>query len=487
MRSDIILVANEGQVIPSTLGQKVVEDFDSCLGVAYVNDGKMVCETQAAGVTLEDFEGHQKDFSASTRVYQFAESSDPVKEEDLQPFILLTEGDDKVVAAIIAGRFDIENDGQMSDAYVLSETLLKEKLSDLWTLCDKDIGKLAARMTSGSFKKDMELLCKPFKATIVFMLNTGKVIKYSYSDDQADTTWGYTSSSLGIKEGIFPGEEKPSALGKKRFGIKASTPATVPAQALAPAVAPAAPAPSPQEQKPAVAPSPPIAEVVNKGPTANDLKASTALSPQEVVWVVPHEHMKLHKVEEWYRKRNNGIVPENYKQRPPIKMSAETARRQGSVKIVPEPTTKTGGYKAFEDAAKAIAPKIAASTPTPPPSLEVIPVYSKENIKKVGDLIQANKQIMDPVDWEKLENKYPSFEKAHALTPDDTARFPLKLRVEIARADPLQVAHVWSNLDHQRHILARKVLALEEELAKLKPKEPAVAAEPQKKTIGIRR
>lgn len=475
MRQDIILVANEGQTIPSTLADKAIKEHPNAMGVAYVSkeDG-LFAGAETAGIALKDFEEHQKDFIVLDRIYHFAKVAEGgmVKNEDLQPFVVLKTGEVKQVVAFIEGRFDVENDGQFTDGYVVAETILKDRFEEYWEICGQDIGKLSERMKGKAFAGEMERLCKPFKSSIVYLLSNGEVSIHSKSETKAEAPWGFTTSMLGLKEGIFPAAAaeapKPvSALGTRVGALnkRVEAPAPAPSVSAGPAVTKVG-----------------ETTVIHKQPEipTQQTAAAVYIAP-EMVWVIPRTDMKVHKLHDWYHKFNNGMVPANHQERPAIQMPKERALKLGSAKIVPKPGD-TGKYQAFSEIPKE---KVETAEPAKPVAapvpLEIIPTYPVDEVKKVGELIQGSKQVMDPADWQKMENKYNTFWKAHGISAEDTFKWPLALREKIARLSPLQAAHAWQNSDYQRKLISEELLAQMEENEKLK--KATVAAEPPPKRV----
>ncbi len=483
MRQDIILVANEGQTIPTPLSERTVKEHPNAMGVAYIDGDKgLYAGSETAGLTLEDFEGHQKEFSAAKRIYHFSKAEGEVMEGDLQPFVILKVGDENVVVAFIEGKFDVENDGQLTDAAVLAGTVLKDTLDDAWEISQQNVEKLEARMKGKTFVGEMERLCKPFKSTIAFMLSNGAVMIHSKSETQATAPWGFTSSMLGLKEGVFPAAEAAPVEKKKIGGIKPSPATSVPAVAPAPTV------PAPAQVG---------GTVIHRAPTAAPAEVKTAAAvynQPQMVWAVPRTD-NARKIHDWYHKNNNGMVPSNYMQKPPIQMLKERALKQGNTKPLEDAKAEDKTYKAFSeikpDEVKTVEPKpVIPATPSGP--IEVIPVYPVDDVKKIDALIQNNKHVMNPDDLKKVEEKYPTFWKSHGISAEKTLQWPLNLRMDIARTSPLQAAHAWQNSDYQRKLLSESCLELMEENDKLKKQleaaTPAVAAEqPKRKIGGIRR
>src|SRR5690242_9868209 len=104
MRREIILVANEGHTIPTTLAEKALKEMDGPMGVAFIEPEKgLTAQGQPTTVLLNDFEGHQKEWIKCSRIYHFA--TKPEKGEvaedspDIQPYVLLCASDENVVAA----------------------------------------------------------------------------------------------------------------------------------------------------------------------------------------------------------------------------------------------------------------------------------------------------------------------------------------------------------------------------------------------------
>lgn len=486
MRREIVLVANKGQVIPPVLSEKVVTDLDSSMGVAYIDpEGKLYAGSESAGLTLADFQGHQEDFAESVRVYYFSERDSPATEPDLQPFIALQEGEKILAVVFMAEAFDVPNDGQFSEAYVLNETYLKEKLIDLWEICGKDVGKLHLRMQRDSFKNEMEMLCKPFKSTILFLLSNGETLKFTKGETASEAPWGFTSSTMGLKEGIFPASEAKEEVvvpAKRVIGAMQKT-------AVAATSVPSSP---PKVTK--VGETTVIHAAASPAPAPSKTDTAVMAGQKEQVWAVPKKSMAQRKDHDWYYKHNKGVVPTNLADRPPILMDKEIAIKQGSVQIVDAPK---GGFKAFSDIkpdeVKTVPEKVVPAI-QPQGPVEIIPIHPVEEITKVGTLIQNNKQVVDPADLTKMQTKYATFAKTHKVSPDAMFGWSLNLRSNIARVSPNQAAQAWMDSDYQRMLIQTEMIKLMEEIetlktaAKTQQAPPAVAAEPPaKRVIGAMR
>ncbi len=477
MRQDIILVANEGQTIPTILGDKVTKEFPNALGVAYIDGDKgLYVGSEKAGLALSDFEEHQGEFKGSGRVYQFAFSKGEVADEDLQPIPILTVDKEHVVVVFGEGRFPVTNDGQLTDTTILATTVLKDIIEDAWEISQHNVDKLSERMKGKTFMGEMGRLCEPFKSTLVFMLSNGHIHVHSKSETKAEAPWGFTSSMLGLKEGIFPAEAKEPAPAEKRKigGIKPSTVPSVPSGSVAAAAIEKAVATEKKED-------PPL-------PVYNQ---------PEMVWAVPRTN-DARKIHDWYHKNNNGMVPSNHMTKPWIQMPKEKALKQGNTEVKKDVTKEDAGkqpYRAFAEIPKEQVRVVEPAKPVEPEApKELVPVYPVDKVNQVGALIQNNKQVMDPADWAKMEVNYPPFWKAHGIKTEDMFKWPLALRQKIAALDPLQAAHAWQNSDYQQKRLSEELLAQMEENEVLKKELATLKAAPaeqpviEKKRIGgIRR
>jgi hypothetical protein len=164
MRSEAILVKNEGQLIPQELLEKVLATNTSSIGCA-------ICGTRAGvrhrqepvGTTLKEMIDHQNDCKDQKAIYWFCDSVSAVAPEDLQPFIIIGDKDDEGVVAFCIGAFSMKNDGQFSDAYVFAQKYLKPKLTNMF-FGGEDVDKLAEMLAPRTSRLRWRWLCLPTRA-----------------------------------------------------------------------------------------------------------------------------------------------------------------------------------------------------------------------------------------------------------------------------------------------------------------------------------
>jgi hypothetical protein len=351
MRSESILVKNEGQVIPPELLEKVLATNPSSIGCAVWHPEKgFVIDSEPAGTTVKEMIDHQADFKDQKVIYWFCDSISAVAKEDLQPFVIIGDKDDEGVVAFCAGAFSLKNDGQFSDAYVFAQKYLKPKLTNMFASAQEDVDTLAERLASEEFNTEMEMLLSPNKSTVALMLSGGKNFLWSEADRSTTADWGFVSDNLGWKETAATVAPKSEAVvPKKRFGVKASVVPPAETKPDAPVVQPANPAgtPDPNVYRPLTPPDEKVAPV-NKGVTASDLVKSGAASGIAMAWIAPNPTMGIGKKKRWYKNHNHGVVPEGVDKGicPPVQIPMEEAMKMSTTntRIVPAPTADNKSF-----------------------------------------------------------------------------------------------------------------------------------------------
>lgn len=475
MKSEVILVANEGQTIPPVLAQKILANNTSAIGAALVHPEEgFVIDSDNSGASLKEWTSHQTDFKGQKVFYHFCESAgEKVATEDLQPFRTVVDGKDTKVVTFAVGAFEIENDGQFSDAHVFHETYLRPMIEDMYAASGKDLDKLAEMLDAKTITSQMKMLVSPNKSTIAILLANGTDFLWTKADRTTIAPWGFTSDNYGVKE-----EPAANAQPKKRFGgVKEDDP---PAE-----IQPVAPTGTPPgKDEPVVLPAAAKA-VVNKGVTASDLVASGAASAIPVTYCVPNPNMGMRKKKDWYKEYNNGIVPDNVERMPPIPIPTETAMKLSKTRTMicnPQPDQKA--HKEFgpamEDFKKNVTSTHIPATPPPKPV-----VSSIEVTKKMGEVLQSAKPVTDPKEWETLENKYPNLYSELGLEESKVIFASVETREALIGVDAKKCARAWMHESFKRMEAVQYAQQLEKKVKDLEAKVPAAAAaEPPKKRFG---
>ncbi len=508
MRSDIILVKDKGAIIPANLVEAATSKNTSAQGVGLVHpEAGLIGEGSAKPLTLADLNSNQAEWSDLPVVYHLCESVGEVKPEDVQPFPLIVDGDTPHCLGFLSGSFSgIENDGQFSDAYVFVEQFLRPTLTSMWS---GDIAKFTQAVKAKPFELTMNAMCSgtgDVKGTCVLLMSNGEATIFTKSPDALRTPWGFTSDHLGvIKEGSFPekAEATTSTLGnlakKIGGGIKKAVASETyrPMQPEKPVEAPKV-EPAPAEGAPAVKAVPETnvkkiggTTVIAKGPVTSDLQPKTATAvTEDLVWVQPPKDMSNRKLKDWYYKHNATVVPQNISERPPIRMLREKAQRMSSVKIVTDP--KSEPIKTFSELPRGIeaskdsvSPSREAENLPVPKQVTAGPVIPVSELEKVNTILQNSKRIMDPREWQTLENKNPTFWDAHGISRERAQHLTMEAREAIARVSPQDAARGWMNADWLNYQLMQRITALEpKKVEAVAAEQPSVAT---RKIGGIKK
>lgn len=500
MRSEVILVKNEGFVVPTTLNEAALSNNTSAHGVAYVDPKDGLTGEGKPGVPLlSELEENQTAGKGVTVVYHLCESVGEVKEEDLQPYALVMDGDTPICVGCLAGDFEVDNDGQFSSSYVFVEQYLRPTLEAMWAASEKHVPKFVGKLNSKLFRANLEGQCTPNKSTIVLLLSTGEALIFSKSDASLSGDWGFTSDRYNIKEDSFPVKEVPKSAVQgvtRRIGAASRNTADAgqgPSETVKPVepikAEPGVPYGTPPVKTEPNAPATEqrkigAASAINKGPTTSDLTGKTSTtSTAELVWVVPPKDMGHKKLKDWYYKNNATVVPENLKERPPIRMLKEKAVKMSSVQIVDGP--KEGTYKAFSDLPKKDIETHHIPQAEVPKGPVAGPVIAVAELEKVNTLLQNSKRIMDPKEWETLENKNPTFWDGHGISRERAQHLTMEVREAIARVSPQDAARGWMNADWKCLQLTNELVALKAKHQPAKEEVSTVPAEqPKRRVIG---
>lgn len=196
----VYLVSKPGHEIPEAVQALLLEKCPVSFTVTTMKDGKMDidrCEGDLdLAATLKNFSAANKD---KWSIYYFARTTQ--SEDEIQPFVIITESGEPKVAIWVDGSPDMYNtdEAMMGPEAEFVMNFLGEKISSMYMTGGKDLKKLMAEVTTASFQATLEPHMSPRSAMIIFANNDIHYIANG-NDVLGEFPWGTMSDALGHKE-----------------------------------------------------------------------------------------------------------------------------------------------------------------------------------------------------------------------------------------------------------------------------------------------
>jgi hypothetical protein len=253
-----ICVINPGQKMPLAYAKEMLEYFNAG-GAFIIPDPKegldadqFTKEFMAGAITATD-----EKFGDRFRAYFVTDEE--MMEEDLQPFPVVTDANDKpLVYAFVEGKFEKydEEDPEMGPEAAFVAKWLGDKITGYWSSCNNSVKKLFTLLDTASFRKEcQEAMGSRSVCVLINNEDAPLWISKNNADDSGKFPWGEVSQKLTY-------EEKPATVDfskmsySEKKAFKKANPNYVPGStaSAAPAKAPDA-KPSdkdPKDNKPSV-------------------------------------------------------------------------------------------------------------------------------------------------------------------------------------------------------------------------------------------
>jgi hypothetical protein len=394
--SGVIIVKNKGQLIPEPYLEKVIKAFDSCYGLALVEEKEILTDTVDKDVPIDVLIKTQQDFRKESIVFHFGKYPSGFLKDDVQPFVALKHDNGKpALVLFLEGDFSgFAKTGSLhSPEFFAAYDTLMPKLQDNFNLTGHDIDKLMGHLQNAvSFKKEMNNLWLK-QGNIVMLASSGEVLSFSdsVSNQRMKYDWGWTTNRLDYSEATFPAKEESMAdrlraQKTKVPGIKPSVPGIKPPTIL--------------EKQP------------DEPKTESSVVALDANKP--VMVQCPTTVMGKNNIRAWYN-THAGFCPEGYKNRPLV---ASRLAKDAPKKILKDFKELPNHVVTPKD-----TPAPAETAPAEAPS-EVRPIIPPEEQKEIVEkflttVAPDQRPIIEPKDIQDMEEKYPTF--AEQCGKEDTS------------------------------------------------------------------
>lgn len=208
MISELIASKSPNHLIPKDWLQKAVETHNTAIGFAVPKDGKILHMNfdptkddllKSVQMTQEKFKGEHV-----FMYFAHADKDDKFGIDSYQPMVVLSKGNDTLMAVLMEGDFsEYADKGANSPAKNMFDGYLKEKLTEMYG----DLGnldKFMTRVDGAPFRKDMMPNLNP-RGYMMILPARGKAIAFGSNLLGQSYTWGSASKSLDF----------PSDLGKE--------------------------------------------------------------------------------------------------------------------------------------------------------------------------------------------------------------------------------------------------------------------------------
>lgn len=407
MHRGLILHPIKGQVIPQDYLALAIKEFPSCMGAAVVNQGDtgnvlgvMHGEGPADLNLLNEIQNTYKD---SVRVFFLGNHPEGSLTDDIQPFRVITVGEDDLAAVFMEGDFSNFQKANSSHSaeFQCMETALGPLLQEYFE-SGKDVAHLEAQLK----KPHVEPIMNSFianRGNVCVITVHGNLLTFGQNDLRKAFPWGWVSQHLGY-------QETPTTVAKPK-GMAALFAKKPPVIASTEAIKQAADAEKAVTEPPAT-------------DTAIDAEATDTN-----IWLAPPKHMDTNgKIKQWYKQwEHNGHCPNLWKDRPKVRTKI---RKGDSVAL------KKAGYGGMEVLATAAPAPEPTPTPTPAPApvsdpatkpgTEALPILPPQVTTKLHDWIKTDRiqkvistgGKFDADTIQAMEKSIPTFEEVSDLSMD---------------------------------------------------------------------
>jgi hypothetical protein len=200
----VILVKNQGQVLPQPLIEKVFAQKPSVMGYQTVSGENIVIDRVDKDLpTVEEFMANQEANKEPCVLFWFGISTNPIPEDSIQPFDLVNDTGGHLVTVMLDGEYESQGkpESSQSDEYHLYAEYLGPTIEKALKLNNGDVDKLIEEIRSDPmFKKNLDQ-CSINRGCAVFFTADGEIIKLEKNNDRA---WsgpeGWASNHCGFVE-----------------------------------------------------------------------------------------------------------------------------------------------------------------------------------------------------------------------------------------------------------------------------------------------
>lgn len=445
----IIVVKNQGKQVPDQFLEKVLEKYPSCYGVAFATEGDVLVDRTRGTLTLEDLKDQLENILKDHTVTMFfGEFPNDFNDDDIMPMVLLGTNESPLLISFVEGDFSAykQEESKHSDQFFFTHKVLIPQAKQIYDLTEGNWDKVMGALQQDHTKR---MLLNGVDAGCITLLDhRGELVSHVAGTESAKFDWGFTSQTLGYKEGTYPEKKEES----KKDSLAARLHAR-----LHKSKEQEPPKTEPQPKVEAKATKPDVQVVDTKGKTDTAAVVSTSLVyPREIYMQSPPEEIIKQSnkaVKQWY-KNHCGLVPHNWKEYPKIEVKGK-ARRNAELVYdnkmgrrlgnLPEegkeeqvntevqndkPTSVPVTNKMTEKLAQVDKTKLKQQPIADTKSITqkkeeeqgpALPVSSSGEKKAVEELLikaldKNSKSTWDPEQFQQLEKKYPLFTEEHGLS-----------------------------------------------------------------------
>jgi hypothetical protein len=425
----VTIIKTAGHDVDQATLQTALEHNKTCAGVSFPASDKHLVRVsikQRGETTIQKLLDKYKD---KTLVLFLGNGAEPIQEDDLQPYTILTNSDGKpILVAFLDGDFSefAQPTSSFSPAYFAVRDHIVPQVQKLYDLVGHDITKLSLELEEPSNGRNMANLMLGDRGTITFLACNGDITLNTLKNDttQEEFPWGWISNTYKSASATVETTEEDElanlmgesgAIPAVKESSKSSTPGRRPGERLSlPASKAADTQPLPTNQPEQPAPKPADTEPGKSAVPDVNLDESITIKVPMI-----RDHGKL---SNWFRKRYpGGVLPQNYKDIKEI-----TVKRSQATKAFLDDwlrdnhkskTMATAVVKDFKDIKTVVenkpdaspAPEAPVTAPTAEPASEPKATPGTRRFGRPGSTAAPAA---------KVEKGYP--EKTETTSPKDT-------------------------------------------------------------------
>lgn len=231
----VIVVQRPGEKIAAAYVNILCKDFPTYMGVAAVENGKLVTTAVRGPPKPEQFEEITKALGSSHIAFTVGKAGHDFLDEDMQPYVLLRNKDgDPICVGLFDGNFEGYSVVKSThiDEYHLVNDVLIPKMKKIYKLVDEKIVDLIAELKDpDGFSNGFFNNCWTNRGNITLFTAEADPITFSGGNliKEGKFNWGWTSDAFNYKEQTVAKTEaeKPMSMLEKLKAKAASTAAAV--------------------------------------------------------------------------------------------------------------------------------------------------------------------------------------------------------------------------------------------------------------------
>lgn len=456
MRGQIIR-SNKGTVPPREHLEEILNVYDACFGMCYVEDGKLLIIRVSEKMSLDDVVSIFDSVKEKSAVAYFGKSEGVYSVEDVQPFTSMNDQMAVFLDASFEEYAHPENtETKRSRAFFAFQEYFQPEIESNAELAGHDLEKVVNSLRGNAFKRkmDKELLKEGGSCVVFSNTATQEIHQWCTNTTAVTCDWGWTSDD-------FRDEEMEDNEVVNVAPQYTSKPASTLDKINAILGRGAAPPITNNNVAKLAAGGPPVT------PVAEVLKASTAPITQVTLRWRPELDDKQWK-KNWSHKKTKARYQERCGQIPGDWVNGvecvvlpkgnyrpkdfQTLQVASTVPVKPPEKTEKKPEEQFPDAASRL------------------PVLSKEGHERMEGLVKdktfkkyldtSSINVQDPEIATKLERKVPFLEEQRGMKPGETLTWPLEAYEVLTSECPEEAAILLLNRAGQMISMHRSIAAM---------------------------